>query len=338
VKTKTPTTSKTSRRAQKKQSKQKTKQVYRLRNWKEYNRALRERGSLNIWVDQETLHGWLEPPKSGQRGASRMYADTAILCGLMLQAIYHLPLRATEGMLRSIFTMLEAKSSLGAELPVPDYTTLCRRRQTLDVKLPRTQRDEPIHLVVDSTGLKVFGEGEWKVRQHGWCKRRTWRKLHLGIDEATSEIAAAGCTENNVSDAAVLPQLLKQVEEPISQVSGDGGYDQRRCYEAIRERGAKATIPPRKGARIWQHGNSKEERLKRDENLRDIRKKGRKKWKQESGYHRRSLAETAMFRLKTIFGPALSARSFGSQGREMFVRCAALNHMTALGMPDSYPV
>lgn len=295
---------------------------------------------LNIWVDDQALMAWLHLKKSGQKGASPLYTETAILCALMLQAVYHLPLRAAEGMLLSIFSMLKV------DLPVPDYTTVCRRRKKLSVKLPRYRTTEPMHLVVDSTGLKVFGEGEWKVRQHGWCRRRTWRKLHLGVNEATGEIVAAGCTPNSTSDGEVLHSLLTQIEDPIEQVSGDGSYDHRRCYDAIRDKQygnkqtgdnqIKVSIPPRKGAKIWQHGNSKEERLVRDENLRRIRKVGRKQWKEESGYHRRSLAETAVYRYKTLFGGTLSARIYESQAREMFVRCAVLNHMTALGMPDSY--
>jgi Transposase DDE domain len=159
----------------------------------------------------------------------------------------------------------------------------------------------------------------------------------LGVDEATQEVVAAGCTDHRTTDAAMLSPLLEQVQDPIRQVSADGAYDQRQCYDALREKGARATIPPRKGARIWQHGNSKQERLNRDENLRGIRKVGRKGWKQESGYHRRSLAETAVYRSKRIFGPSLSARVYDGQAREMFIRCAILNHLTALGMPDSYP-
>jgi hypothetical protein len=191
-------------------------------------------------------------------------------------------------------------------------------------------------MVVDSTGIKIFGEGEWKVRQHGYTKRRAWRKLHIGADDATGEIAAAVITTNDLADSQVIGDLLEQVPDDIEQVSGDGSYDKRNCYEAIRGRGARAAIPPRRDAKIWQHGNSKSERLIRDENLRRIRRIGRKRWKQESGYHRRSLAETQMFRIKTIFGARVSAREFEGQVRQMLVRCAALNRMTHLGMPDSY--
>jgi DDE family transposase len=176
------------------------------------------------------------------------------------------------------------------------------------------------------------------VRQHGYTRRRTWRKLHLGVDEATLEFAAVVVSTNSFKDSQLLPDLLEQVDDELSQVSADGAYDSRNCYDAIRERAARAAIPPQKRARIWQHGNTKAERLLRDENLREIRKKGRREWKRESGYHRRSLAETQVFRVKTIFGERVSARSFDGQAAQMLVRCAALNRMTHLGMPDSYAV
>ena len=227
---------------------------------------------------------------------------------------------------------------LRVELDVPDYSTLCRRRRLLEVCLPRRKANEAIHLVVDATGIKVFGEGEWKVRQHGLTKRRTWRKLHIGVNEGSREIVAAVVATNNFTDGQVLPDLLEQIDEKLEQVSGDGGYDKRNCYEAIGEQKARAAIPPQKGARIWRHGNSKAERLARDENLRRIRQVGRRQWKQESRYHRRSLAETTMMRLKTIFGERVRGRSFEAQASQMIVRCAVLNRMTHLGMPDSYAV
>jgi IS5 family transposase len=247
-----------------------------------------------------------------------------------LQEVYHLALRSTQGLMQSIVKLMDL------DLTVPDYSLLCRRRKTIDVALPRRKKTEPMHMVVDSTGIKIFGKGEWKVRQHGYTKRRTWRKLHIGADEATSEIAAAVVTTNNFADSQVLCDLLEQVEDEIGQVSGDGSYDKRNCYEAIRGRKAKAVIPPRRDAKIWQHGNSNSERLIRDENVRRIGKVGRKQWKKESGYHRRSLAETQIFRIKTIFGDRVSARQFEGQATQILVRCAALNKMTHLGMPDSY--
>lgn len=310
----------------------KTKRTYRLRNWTEYNRALVQRGSLTLWVSEDILQAWHNSARTGRRGKPAIYTDTAILCMATLEEVYRLPLRATQGLTRSVVKLL------GVELSVPDYTTLCRRRRALAIELPRRKRSESLHMVVDSTGIKVYGEGEWKVRQHGWSRRRTWRKLHFGVDEATHEFVAVVVSTNSFKDSQILPDLLEQVEDEISQVSADGAYDSRNCYEAIRGREARAAIPPQKKAKIWQHGNTKAERHPRDENLRAIRRKGRREWKRESGYHRRSLAETQVFRVKTIFGERVSARSFAGQAAQVLVRCAALNRMTYWGMPDSYAV
>jgi hypothetical protein len=197
------------------------------------------------------------------------------------------------------------------------------------------KKGEPLHVLVDATGLKVYGEGEWKVRVHGIGKRRTWRKLHIAMDAETAEILAWVATSSNVSDKEVLPLLLGQITEPIKQLTGDGGYDYATCYEAIAERKARAVIPPRRTARL----NPRDERfIARDKNIRRIRKAGRKKWKKLAKYHRRSLVETAMMRMKTIFGSGLSSRRFHNQATEMSIRCAALNRMTQLGMPESYAI
>lgn len=308
----------------------KTKRTYHLRNWSEYNRALVERGSLTLWVSEDVLQAWHNHARTGRRGKPATYTDTAILCMATLEEVYCLPLRATQGLTRSVVKLLDV------ELSVPDYTTLCRRRKSLSIELPRRKKSEPLHMVVDSTGIKVYGEGEWKVRQHGWSRRRTWRKLHLGVDEATREFVAVVVSTNDFKDSQLLADLLEQVGDEISQVSADGAYDSRNCYELIRGREARAAIPPQKRAKIWQHGNTKRERHVRDENLRAIRQKGRRQWKRESNYHRRSLAETSVFRVKMIFGERVSARSFDGQAAQLLVRCAALNRMTHLGMPASY--
>jgi len=317
------------------------KKAYRIRNWSEYNAGLVQRGSLTVWLDEEAIGSWHNGHQSGKRGASYTYSDSAIVCALTLQVIYHLPLRATQGLLLSLFGLL------GLALSVPDFSTLCRRRKSVLVPLGHSH-NQNIHLVVDSTGFKVYGEGEWKVRQHGWSKRRTWRKLHLGIDEATGEVLAAVGSGPERADKEVLEELLDQVKVSVEQVSGDGGYDAAQCYGTIAKRGARATIPPRRNARLheirekdtnWQARN---ENLLRIRELQGRRRKdkewGRKQWKQDSGYHRRSLAETAMMRLKTIFGEKLGARDKAAQDNELLLRCRALNRMTQLGMPQSYPV
>lgn len=199
---------------------------------------------------------------------------------------------------------------------------------------------QSLNIVMDSTGLKIYGEGEWKVRMHGVSKRRTWRKLHVGANPQDGEIQAVLLTENSVSDDQAVKELLAQIEQTILAFAADGAYDKRKVYDNLNAHSPDVTIliPPRKNARIWTHGNSKAERLKRDENLRAIRQHGRKTWKADSGYHMRSLAETLMFRLKTIFGDELSARLMATQTTQALIRCAALNKMTLLSMPHSYKV
>lgn len=301
-----------------------------------------ERGSLTVWLDGAAVEGWLQAERSGRRGASQLYSDAAITAALLLKGVYHLPLRATQGLVRSVLELMHLS------LPSPHYSTLCRRQANLQVTISTvadSQRREPIHLVIDSTGCKIYGEGEWKVRQHSWSKRRTWRKIHLGVDESSGEIRAVVLSTNDVSDGEVLPQLLEQVKEPLRQVGGDSSYDQRKCYQTLHERGQiqnyslRVTVPPRKGAHIWQHGNSranKEEPLARDENLRRIREIGRVAWKEECGYHRRSIAETAMSRYKRLLGKKLRAREVPQQATEAFIGCLALNRMLDLGRPQSY--
>ena len=303
------------------------KPVYRIRNWKQYNDALVRRGSITLWVDPATLQAW-QYQGPAQRGAQFRYSDTAIQCVLTLRAVYHLPLRATEGFARSILGLM------GLDLDVPDDPTLCRRSKVLPIDLPKVA-DGPLHLVIDSTGLKVYGEGEWEVRQHGYTRRRTWIKLHLAIDPESHEIRAAMVTEPGVTDAEAVPDLLEQERNPVEGVEADGAYDRRGVYEELERRGARAIIPPRRDAKIIRHGNESGPRLTRDEDLRRIREIGRAAWEEESGYHRRSLGETAMFRMKTIFGDGIASRTPGRQAKEVGIRCRALNIMTHQGMPVS---
>ena len=252
---------------------------------------------------------------------------------LTIKEVFHLSNRRVEGFVRSVFAMMNI------HLPVPDHTTLSKRGKSFKMKLPRNSHG-PINLVLDSTGLKIYGEGEWKVRKHGYSKRRTWRKLHVGANPDSGEIQVAVLTGNSTSDDAVVKEMLAQIEQDLLSCAADGAYDKRKVYDALDEHSPEVEIliPPRKNAHIWQHGNSKEDRLKRDENLRYIRKYGRQQWKQDSGYHIRSLAETIMFRLKTIFGDKLSARLLETQTMQALIRCLALNRITHLGMPQSYLV
>jgi hypothetical protein len=316
---------------QNKSTKKGKKAKYRIRNWKEYNEALVNRGRLTLWITEEALKTWNTPDSTGKRGAPTLYSNIAIQTCLTMKEVFHLDLRKTEGFISSLF---EIK---GLNLRVPDHSTLSLRAKNLSVSLKDGKKPKkPItDIVIDSTGVKVYGEGEWKVRQHGKAKKRTWRKIHVSVDPETGDIIVEKLTTNDVTDAEVLPHLL--TEEMVgAKARLDGAYDKRKCYEVCNEKQVIPIVPPQKNARIWKHGNAKGDRLIRDQALRRIRKIGRKKWKEEIGYHLRSLAETTMFRLKAIFSDKLRSRAFSRQETEMAIRCRALNIMTSLGIPDSY--
>ena len=299
----------------------------RTRDWRHYNAALVRRGSLTLWLDSRAVGAWRESRARAGRGRRRTYSDLAVTCALMLREVYHLPLRSTQGLVSSVLRLL------GSDLPAPHYSTLSRRAAALEVELPRLSKG-PLHLAVDSTGIKLYGEGEWKVRLHGTEKRRTWRKLHLLIDHTTHEAVALSMTDKDALDRRELSGLLGEVEGEVAEVLGDGAYDFRDCYRAVHARGARAVIPPQARARV----RSGPEFGDRNAAVLRGREVGRGGWKKESGYHRRSLVETAMMRIKTIFSDRLKAREWRRQETELRLRCAAMNRMTSLGMPRSYDV
>lgn len=306
------------------------KKHYKVRNWHDYNEALKRRGSLIVWIEDQALKEWEAKP-TGKRGAQPLYSDLAITSTLKIGKVYGQKLRQTEGLVDSLFNLMRL------DLDVPDYTTLSRRGETVTVTLPKDEK-EGITLLIDSTGLKVFGEGEWKVRKHGYSKHRTWRKFHVGVTP-DGEVRATELTENSVGDNETAPALLAQEESTIDAFAGDGAYDTRDIYDLCRERKvARILVPPQKNAKIWQHGNSSSPPHPRDENLRAIRNASRERWKEDIGYHVRSLVETFMFRYKTIFGDRLDARNMPQQKTETLIKSSILNQMLKLGMPDSYAV
>ena len=317
----------------KKKTRSQPKQLYRVRNWSDYDAALVNRGSLTIWFSEEAIAKWKPEKEPNRRGRQRDYSDLAIETALTLKEVYHLTNRSTEGFLRSLFMLMKT------DLPVPDHTTLSVRGKELSVTLPK-KRTASLHIVVDSTGLKVYGEGEWKTRKHGISKRRTWRKLHLAVNPHDGQIEALVLSEAGFSDADAVEPILTQIDQEMESFSADGAYDKRKVYQKVRDHSpdTQINIPPQKNARIWQHGNCKAPPHPRDENLRYIRKHGRRTWKKDSNYHQRSLSETAMFRMKIIFGDKLSTRLLETQSTQAKIRVRALNIMTHLGMPDSYEV
>ncbi len=226
----------------------KRKRQYRIRNWRDYNSALVSRGSLTLWVEQRVIDKWRDTAAPLRRGRRRFYSDLAITCALTLREVYGLPLRATQGLTRSVLRLL------GAEMPAPHYSTLSRRAAWLDVKPPRLSKG-PLHLAVDSMGVKLYGEGEWKVRLHGAERRRTWRKLHLLIDHRTHEALACSMSEQYVLDRKALPGLLGGVEGEVAEVLGDGAYDFHDCYKPSARR-ARAQSSRRRSGRMCEAGLS----------------------------------------------------------------------------------
>jgi hypothetical protein len=304
----------------------KVKAQYRVTNWPEYDRALVERGSLTVWFDEESIREQWHPEPNGKRGAPFRYSDIAIQILLMMKGVFHLAYRSLEGFARSLMQLMDLP------LPIPDHTQMSRRAQSLQVAIPRRTSGEPIHVVVDSTGMKIFGEGEWKVRQHGVGKRRTWRKIHFAVDADLKDVIAVEVTTVEWADCEVFGGLLEQIEGQIGQIDGDGAYDTREAYAAGMARGAEVVVPPRENAVPWEDGHP------RTRALAGIAEQGLPGWKESSGYHRRSLAENAIYRFKQLFGDRLASRLFETQVTEVHARVAAMNTMTALGMPVSVRV
>jgi len=261
-----------------------------------------------------------------------VYSDAAITCCLSIRKLFKLPLRQTQGFTRSVF------KQTNVSLKAPDYTTLSRRGRFLLVKLPKDANKKKVRISVDSSGIKVTGEGEWKVKKHGAEGHRGWKKIHVVIDD-DGEVRATEITDEDTADAEVTESLLSQESADIEWFGGDGAYDKRHVYTELERREvAQVAIPPRKNARIWRHSNRAGPKHARDENLRQIRKKGRAQWKEDSHYHKRSLVENTMFRYKTNFGEKVLSREDSRQRTELKLGFSMLNIMFQLGMPDSYAV
>jgi Transposase DDE domain len=311
-------------------SKMATKQKlgYKVTNWKAYNESLVRRGDITVWFNEDAVQSWEHPNEETKVGRPFTYSDSAIECLLTLRELFQLPYRQTEGLGRSLAQLLQV------DVAIPDFTSLAKRASKLAIALNIANKRSPIDIVVDSTGLKVFGDGEWKTRKHGASKRRTWRKLHLAVNPETHEIEAEVLTENSGHDADQVEGILEQIPRPVDSFFGDGAYDQWKVHDGLAELGIEAIIPPRKNAKIYQHGNTRTKPLARDEAIREIRRVGRKQWKKDIGYHLRSLAETAMYRMKSCFGEKLKNRVFENQKTEARIRCKILNRFTHLGRPQ----
>ncbi len=282
-----------------------------------------------IWFSAEAIEGWRAAPRT-TRGGQPWYSPLAILTALTLRAVFRLALRQTEGLIGSILHLL------GLDLAVPDHSTLSRRAETLEVPRPASgPRGEPVHLLVDSTGLKLCGAGEWLAEKHGASKRRSWRKLHIGMDADTGRIVAAVLTDKDADDGSQVGPLLEQVDGAIASFTGDGAYDQEGVYSGVAARhpAAAVIVPPRSSAVPSE--TAKTAPTQRDRHLHKIAERGRMGWQKASRYNLRALVEAAVSRYKRVIGDTLRSQTDGCQATEVAIAVGVLNRMLELGRPES---
>src|SRR3954462_4401180 len=306
------------------------RQKHKVTNWPAYEAGLRQRGSLTVWFTEEAVEAWAAEPRT-TRGGQPWYSPLAILTALTLRAVFRLAFRQTEGLIGSVVGLL------GLALRGPDHTTLSRRAAALEVpRLPRSGGSdaEPVHLLVDSTGLKLCGPGEWLVEKHGTRTRRSWRKMHIGVDADTGRIVAAELTPNDIDDGSQVGPLLDQVAGPVASFTGDGAYDSKDIYGAVIERhpDARVIVPPRSNAVPSKTAETAP--TQRDQHLRLIAEHGRMGWQKAPGYNRRALAEATIGRFKRVIGDGLRSRTDERQATEMDVAVQVLNRMLELGRPN----
>jgi hypothetical protein len=306
----------------------KYKTKYRVNNWAEYDRALVQRGDITLWISEDAISTW-KPAPTGLRGAQRKFSDQAIETAPVLRLVFNLPLRQAEGFLQSVLSLMDA------DLEAPDHTTLSRRGQGLNVDLHRVACDKPIHLIIDSTGLSIVGEGEWAAAKYGGRGRRGWKKLHLGVDR-TGVIVAETLTDGDFNDAKMGLALIDNVEGDIESLTADSAYDTLAIYTASAARGADVVVPPSRSATRSRQRRSRSSA--RDCTIMRVKEIGRRQWKKESGYHRQARVENTFFRYKAIIGDRLRARHPKSQGVETIIACNILNRMASLGMPESLAI
>ena len=298
----------------------------RVANWAEYDRSLRQRGDITIWFTPAAIGAW-KTLSAGLRGGQLRYSDVAIEVALALRMAFGLAWRQTEGLLSSLVSLM------CLELDVPDHTTLARRTSGLEVALAKGRRKGPLHLIVDATGLGMYGEGEWAEGKWGGRGKRGRRKLHIAVDE-TGFIVAAELADNTVADASAFPVLLGQVSPPVARVTADGAYDRRAVFDVIETLGATSVLPPARTAVISGEGSFSD----RDRHLEHIRRVGRLRWRLDVGQHEQSLAENTFYRYKTAFGSRLKSRTRVAQRNEIVTGCNILNRFAALGMPQSLKI
>ncbi|TPG46479.1 IS5 family transposase [Roseomonas nepalensis] len=302
------------------------RQRHRVTNWPAYEAGLRARGSLTVWFTEEAMEGWRAAPRTN-RGGQRSYSDLAIATALTLRAVFHLALRQTAGLIASVLRLL------GLDLPVPDHTTLSRRAETLEV--PRARGGQaPVHLLVDSTGLRLCGPGEWLTEKHGTRRRWSWRKLHFATDADTGRIVASVLTGHDADDGGQVGLLLESVEGSVASFTADGAYDRDDVYAEVTacHPEAEVIVPPRSSA--VPSASAETDPTARDQHLQTIAERGRMGWQRASGYNWRALVEADVSRWKRVIGDGLRSQMDGRQATEMVLAAEVLNRMLDLGRPE----
>jgi len=303
-----------------------SKQRHRATNSAACDAALRERGSLTVWFTDAAIAAWKAKARTTRGGQPRC-SGPAIATALTLRSVFRLALRQTEGLIGSIIALP------GLDLAVPDPTTLSRRADTLDRVRPE-RGSGPVHLLVDSTGLKLRGSGEWRLEKHGTKTRRSWRKLHIAGDAETGQIAAAALTSSDVDDASQVGILLDRVDGPVASFAADGAYDQDGVFRevAVRHPEASVIVPPRSSA--VPSDTAQTAPTMRDRHLKIIAQRGRTAWQRASGYHWRALMEADISRLRRVIGDGLRSRTGRRRATEVATAVKALNRMLKLGRPE----
>ena len=297
-----------------------------MTNWAAYDAGLRQRGSLTVWFTEEAVAAWAAEPRT-TRGGQPHYSASAIETALTLRAVSRLALRQTEGLIGSILQLLRL------DLAVPDHSTLSRRAETLQVPRPRAGK-EPVHLLVDSTGLRLCGPGEWLAEKHGSRTRRSWRKLHLGVDADTGRIVAAALTDKDADDGSRVGPSLDRMGGAVASFTADGAYDRDDVHAevAARHPGAAVIVPPRSGA--VPSDTAETAPTQRDRHLQVIAGRGRLGWQKASGHNWRALVEAGIARFERVIGDALRSHTDGRQATEVAIAVRALNRMLELGRPE----
>lgn len=297
-------------------------------NWSEYNNSLINRGSITFWISEDVIRTWKPLVQHHKAGRPEEYSDPAIKALCMLRFYFHLTLRGVQGFIRSLFSLMNLP------LKTPSYSRICRRMKELNIDYKRLSQIRPVDLVIDSTGVKIYGAGEWHVKIHGENRRKKWKKITLGVCPKTHEILFNIPSDDSIGDSPLFREALEYVPRTVKEVIMDGAADSYDTYMEAERRGIRLITPPRKGAK-YRIGSS---RCDRDQHVKQIYQWGnnpeaRKRWKREKGYHRRSLVETCIGRLKGMLGDQLKSHRLVNQYQEILLKSMIINKLNNLGLP-----